>query len=156
MTLDVTIKEFPARHLTGTVVRTNMQKASTDCPALWKAFEPRFAAFPNCADISEAYGISIMIGTDGTFDYWVAAETPADAPVPEDMKTLELPAGLYASTFAPNLEQMESTYRAIYFEWSNQQSEYTVNMQAPCVEVYCNGWQPSEPVELQVLVTKKT
>jgi len=156
MTLDVTIKEFPARHLTGMVVRTNMQKASTDCPAVWQAFGPRLADFPNSANISEAYGVSIMIGTDGTFDYWAAAETPADAPVPDDMKTVELPAGLYACTFAPNLEQMEATYREIYMEWPNQQSEYAIDMQAPCVEVYRNGWQPTDPLELLVPVVKKT
>ena len=156
MTLDVTIKEFPARHLTGMVVRTNMQKASIDCPAVWQAFGPRLGSFPNSADINEAYGVSFMIGTDGTFDYWAAAETPADAPVPEDMKTVELPAGLYASTFAPNLEQVEAAYRTIYTEWSAQQSEYAVDMQAPCVEVYCNGWKPSDPLELLVPVVKKT
>jgi len=156
MTLDITIKEFPARHLTGMVVRTNMQTASTDCPAVWQAFGPRLVSLPNSATIREAYGISVMIGDDGTFDYWAAAETPAEAPVPEDMKTVELPAGLYACTFAPNLEQMEATYREIYLEWSAQQSEYTVDLWAPCVEVYRNGWKPSDPLELWVPVVKKT
>jgi len=131
MTLDVTLKEFPARHLTGMVIRTNMQQASTDCPAIWQAFGPRLAGFPNSADISEAYGVSFLVGTDGTFDYWVAAETLADAPVPEDMKTVELPAGLYACIHALNLEQMETTYREIYMEWSHQQSEYAVRYASP-------------------------
>lgn len=152
MTLDVTIKEFPNRHLTGLVVRTNTQKAAIDCPAVWQVFGQQIASLANSASIHEAYGISVMIGTDGTFDYWVVAETPADAPVPEGMKTLELPAGLYACTFAPNLEQMEMAYQEIYTEWSKRQTEYVVDMQAPCAEVYRTGWQPSEPFELWVPV----
>ena len=155
MTLEVTLKELPARHLTGMVVRTNMQRASIDCPAIWQTFGPRLVSLPNSANISEAYGVSVMIGADGTFDYWAAAETPAGAPVPEDMKTVELPAGLYACTFAPNLEQVEAAYRTIYTEWSSQQSEYAVDMQAPCVEVYRNDWKPSDPLELWVPVMKK-
>jgi len=154
MTLNVTIKEFPARHLTGMVVRTNMETGMTDCPAIWQTFAPHLGSFPNSAAILEAYGVSVMIGTDGTFDYWAAAETPAGAPVPDGMQTMELPAGLYACTLAPSLDQMEKTYREIYMEWPAQQSEYEVNMQAPCVEVYCTNWQPSEPFELQVPVLK--
>lgn len=156
MTLDVTIKEFPARHLTGMVIRTNMQKAAIDCPALWQTFGPLIGSLPNSANIHEVYGISVMIEDDGTFDYWVAAETSVDTPIPNNMKTFELPAGLYACTFAPGLEQIEATYRAIYTEWPTQQSEFTVNMQAPCTEVYRTNWQPSEPFELWVPVIKKT
>ena len=155
MTLEITIKEFPARHLTGMLVRTNMQKASIDCPAIWQAFGPQLATFPNSANISEAYGVSVMLGDDGTFDYWAAVETPVDAPVPEGMTTVELPAGLYACAFAANLEQMEATYKELYLEWPQRQSEYAVNMQAPCVEIYCGDWQPSDPLELQVSVVKK-
>ena len=154
MALDITIKDLPARHLTGMVIRTNMQNAWTDCPAIWQTFAPRLASFPNSAAITEAYGLSIMVSDDGTFDYWVAAETLADAPVPEDMKTVELPAGLYASVFAPNLQQMEAVYQEMYTEWSQQQSEFTVNMQAPCVEVYRTGWTSHDPLEIWVPVIK--
>ena len=155
MTLEITIKEFPARHLTGMVVRTDMQKASTECPAIWEVFEQRIASLPNSENINEAYGVSLMIGGDGTFDYWAAAETPADAAVPEGMKTIELPAGLYACTFAPNLEGIEAVYKEMYTEWPQQQSEYVVNMQTPCAEVYRNGWRPSDPLEILVPVLKK-
>ena len=152
MALDITIKEFPARHLTGMVMRTDMQKAAIDCPALWETFAPRLVSLTNSENISEAYGVSVMVGTDDTFDYWVTAETTADAPVPEEMKTFELPAGLYACTLAPNLEQMDATYRKLYEEWPSQQSEYTVDKRIICVEVYVNNWQPSEPFELRVPV----
>jgi predicted transcriptional regulator YdeE len=155
MALEITIKEFPARHLVGMVVRTNMQKASTDCPAVWQTFGPRIVSFPNSASITGAYGVSVMMGDDGTFDYWAAVETPNDAELPEGMVAFDLPAGLYACTFSPNLEQMEATYHGIYMEWPQQQSDYAVNMQAPCVEVYRNGWQPADPLELWVPVLKK-
>jgi predicted transcriptional regulator YdeE len=155
MTLDITIKDLPSRHLTGMVVRTNMEKAWTDCPALWQTFGPFLASFPNSATISEAYGLSIMMGDDGTFDYWAVAETPESDPVPEGMKTVKLPAGLYASVFAPNLEQLEAVYREMYSEWQQQQSEYSVDMQGPCVEIYRTGWTPNDPLELWVPVVKK-
>jgi len=158
MTLEITVKEFPGRKLAGMVVRTNMQKASTDCPAIWQAFGPRMASFPNSANITEAYGVSVMISEDGTFDYWAAAEIPADTELSEeleDMSTFELPGGLYACAFAPNLEQVAAAYGTMYMEWPQQQSEYAVNMQAPCVEVYRGDWQPTDPLELWVPVIKK-
>ena len=155
MALDITIKEFPARHLTGMVIRTDMQTARSECPALWEMFAQRIASFPSSENISEAYGVSVKVSEDGTFDYWAAVETLADVAVPENMKTIELPAGLYASTFAPNLEGFEAVYQEMYTEWSQQQSEYSVNMQAPCVEVYRQHWQPSDPLEILVHVLKK-
>jgi predicted transcriptional regulator YdeE len=156
MAFEITIKEFPARHLVGMVVRTNMLlNASTDCPAVWQAFGPRIVSFPNSANITEAYGVSVMIGNDGTFDYWAAVEMPVGTELPEGMATFDLPAGLYACTFSPNLEQMEATYHEIYLRWPQQQSDYAVIMQAPCVEVYRNGWQPADPLELWVPVVKK-
>ena len=155
MTLEITVKELPGRKLAGMVVRTNMQKASIDCPAVWQTFGPRMASFPNSANITEAYGVSVMISEDGTFDYWAAAEIPADAEFPEDMAAFELPGGLYACAFAPNLQQVAEAYGTMYMEWPQQQSEYAVNMQAPCVEVYRDGWQPADPLELRVPVVKK-
>jgi len=160
MTLEITVKEFPGRKLAGMVVRTNMQKASTDCPTVWQAFGPRMASFPHGANITESYGVSVMISEDGTFDYWAAVEIPADAALPDDelpegMATFELPGGLYACAFAPNLEQVAEAYGTMYMEWPQQQSEYAVNMQAPCVEVYRDGWQPADPLELRVPVVKK-
>jgi len=155
MTLEITVKELPGRKLAGMVVRTNMQKASIDCPAVWQTFGPRMASFPNSANITEAYGVSVMISEDGTFDYWAAAEIPADAEFPEDMAAFELPGGLYACAFAPNLQQVAEAYGTMYMEWPQQQSDYAVNMQAPCVEVYRDDWQPTDPLELWVPVVKK-
>jgi predicted transcriptional regulator YdeE len=133
-----------------------MQKASTDCPAIWQAFGPQIVAFPNSATITEAYGVSVMLEDDGSFDYWAAVETPTDNPVPEGMTTFELPAGLYASAYAPNLEQVEAAWREIYMEWPQKQSEYAIDMSAPCLEVYLDGWRPSDPLELLAPVVKKT
>jgi len=155
MTLNVTIKEFPTRHLTGVVVRTDMQKAETDVTALWQAWGPQHVPFPNNVNASEIYGVSIPRGTDGTFDYWIVVDPATGVPLPEDRKMLELPAGFYACAFAPNMEQFGATFEELYMEWQNQQSEYAVVNEAPCVEVYPNGWQTSDPFELQVLITNK-
>ena len=155
MALEITVKELPGRKLVGMVIRTNMQKASTDCPAIWQTFGPRIVSFPNSANINESYGVSVMISEDGTFNYWATVEMSADTPLSEDMVSLELPGGLYACAVVPNLSQVAEAYATMYMEWPQQQSEYAANMQAACVEVYRGNWQPDDPVELWVPVVKK-
>ena len=155
MSLEITVKELPGRHLVGMVIRTNMQKASTDCPAIWQTFGPQMASLSAGTSISESYGLSVMIAEDGTFDYWAAVEVSADLPLPANMATMELPGGLYACAVAPNLAQLAEAFGTMYMEWPQQQSEYGVNMQAPCVEVYRGSWTPGDPIELWVPVFKK-
>ena len=143
------------------VIRTNMQKASIDCPAIWQTFGPRMASLSGNAEaeFGESYGLSVMVSEDGTFDYWAAVEMTdemsADVPLPEDMVPVELPGRLYACATVPNLSQVAEAYGTMYMEWPQQQSEYGVNMQATCVEVYRGNWQPDDPVELWVPVVKK-
>ena len=160
MAMEITVKELPGQSLVGMVVRTNMQKASTDCPAVWQTFGPRIVSLPNSADITETYGVSVMVSEDGTFDYWAAVEMPTDTAFLEDhtageIKPVDLPGGLYACAVVPNLAQVAEAYGAMYMEWPQRQSEYGVNMQAPCVEVYRGNWSPDDPVELRVPVFKK-
>ena len=154
MAPEITVKELPGRQLVGMVVRTNMQKASIDCPAIWQTFGPRMSSLSDNVNISESFGLSVMVSQDGTFDYWAAVEMPAGASLPEDMVTVELPGGLYACAVIPNLAQVSEAYGTMYMEWPQQQSEYGVNMQAPCVEVYRGNWSPDDPVELWVPVFK--
>ena len=149
MNFEITVKDLPARRLAGMVIRTNMQQASVDCPAIWQAFGPRMAEF---SGRGEAYGVSVMLSADGTFDYWAAVEIQADAAVPEGLTAVDLPGGLYAIAEAPNLEQISAVYGFMYMEWPRQQSEYAVNMAAPCVEVYRGEWQPSDAIEVWVPV----
>ncbi|MCL2624433.1 MAG: GyrI-like domain-containing protein [Planctomycetaceae bacterium] len=155
MPLEITVKELPGRKLVGMVIRTNMQKASTDCHAVWQTFMPRVTALSGGADIDESFGVSVMVSQDGTFDYWAAVEMSVDTPLPEDMVALELPGGLYACAVVPNLSQVAEAYGTMYMEWPQQQSEYAADMQAPCVEVYRGRWTPDDPVELWVPVLKK-
>ena len=157
MTLEIIVKELPSRKLAGMVVCTNMQKASTDCPAIWQTFGPRMSSLTGNAEAAfgESFGLSVMVSEDGTFDYWATVEMSVDVPLPEDMVTVELPGGLYACATVPNLSQVAEAYGTMYMEWPQQQSEYGVNMQAPCVEVYRGNWTPNDPVELWVPVFKK-
>ena len=157
MALEITVKELPGRQLTGMVIRTNMQKASIDCPAIWQTFGPRMASLSGKADteFGESYGLSVMVSQDGTFDYWAAVEMSADVPMPDDMAPVELPGGLYACATVPNLSQVAEAYGTMYMQWPQQQSEYGVNMQAACVEVYRGNWTPNDSVELWVPVFKK-
>lgn len=43
---DVTVVEYPAKRLVGLKVRTSMQHAAEDCPALWMTFGPRMGEVP--------------------------------------------------------------------------------------------------------------
>lgn len=150
MNLDITIKELPAKSLVGLSVRTNMQSAATDCPAIWRNFGPQIELLASRLGMRESYGASVMLAEDGTFDYWAAVEVPPETVAPEGMKTLALPAGFYACASVANLEQLTPAYSAIYMEWAPRQTEYALNMEAPCVEVYRENWQPSDPIDVWV------
>ena len=155
MNLEVIVKELPAKRLVGISVRTNMQSAKVDCPAIWQKFGPQLELMASRLGGHESYGVSVMISEDGTFDYWAAVEMAGETELSENVKTFELPGGLYACASVPSLEQLSQAFGYLYMEWPSQQTEYVVNMPAPCVEVYGPNWQPGDPIGIWVPVIKK-
>ena len=155
MNFEVTVIEFPATHLVGVKVRTNMQKAQADCPAIWQTFGPRIVEIP-CGDCigKGAYGVSVMLN-ENDFDYWAAVEAAPETALPNDMASFDLPGGLYAKCSVTSLEKLGEAYMYIYGPWISGQSEYELNMQAPCFELYPQNWRLDTAFEVYVPVTKK-
>ncbi|MGL6193470.1 MAG: GyrI-like domain-containing protein [Thermoguttaceae bacterium] len=155
MSFEVSIIEFPAKHLIGMKVATNMQKAQADCPTIWHTFGPRMAEVSACdCGCSGAYGISIM-HNENDFDYWAAVAAKSGAAVPSGMGTIDITAGAYAKCTVPNLKQLGEVYMYVYTQWVNGQKEYGLNMQAPCFELYPTNWQPDDSFEIYVPVVKQ-
>ena len=139
---EVTVVDFAAKQLVGNKVRTTMAKAKEDCSALWHSFCP---AMQKLAE-GKGYGISVMLN-EQDFDYWAAAEAPAGA-CPAGLETVSIPAGSYARCVVPNLESIGAGYMHMYQTWLAAQSDWKLNEQAPCFEVYSADWNPAMPFEL--------
>ncbi len=155
MSFEIAVVEFPATHLIGMKVRTTMQKAQADCPAIWQTFGPRIVEIPGGDCIGKgAYGVSVMLN-ENDFDYWVAVEAASNAAVPKDMATFEIPDGLYAKCSVASLEKLGEAYMYVYSQWVSGQSEYGLNMQAPCFELYPPNWRLEDAFEIYVPVMKQ-
>ncbi len=155
MSFEITVVGFPAKHLIGMKVRTDMQKAQTDCTALWQTFGPRIVDIPGCTgECKGSFGVSVMLN-ENDFDYGAAVEVAPETTVPNGMEAFELPAGLYAKCTVASLEKLGEAYMYVYGPWIAGQSEYGLNMQAPCFEHYPANWRPEDAFEIYVPVTKQ-
>ena len=146
------VVDYPARRLVGMKVLTSMKKASVDCPALWQAFEQRFGAYmpDSCKG---AYGLSFMVSAED-FYYWAAVDADLAKDVPEGLERVDIPAGLYAACVSPNLEKVGEAYSFLYQTWLSGQSEYALNEQAPCFELYPPNWQLTDSFEVFMPIRK--
>lgn len=138
----VSLEERPALRVMGVKVGTDMDHASLDCPALWKAFEPRMREV--ACSRPESYGISVLTGNPEkngcAFDYWAALPAAKDAPLPEGMEEFRLFAGTHAFFEVPSLAEASAAYGWFYTQWLPGQNEYTLNMASPCFELYTEGF----------------
>ena len=155
MSFEVTVVEFPEKHLVGMKVGTSMQKAQMDCPALWQIFGLRINEIPAKDGRSTgSYGLSIMT-SESDFDYWAAVEADPKTTIPADMGTIGIPGGLYAKSTIANLSQLSEAFTFVYGDWIQSQSEYALNLAAPCFEIYHPNWQWEDTLDIYVPVMKK-
>ena len=138
---DITVVEYPKKHLVGVKVRTTMQKGVVDCPALWESFMPRMGELPS----GSAYGVCVMLNAE-EFDYWAALETDVNAAVPEGMCCIDVPAGEYAKCTV-DMEKLRDAFTYLY-------AEYALDGQAPSFELYPANWQPGGSFEIFAPVKK--
>lgn len=151
---NVIVIEYPAKRLVGLKVRTSMQKAAEDCPALWMTFGPRISQIlSDEGGCKGSYGVSVMLNAE-EFDYWAAVEMETKNAIPEGMSCIDIPAGLYAKCAVTNLETLGDTLMHIYTEWPKSQKEYIPDEQNPCFELYPANWQPTTPFEVFAPVKK--
>ncbi len=149
----VTVVEYPATRLIGLKVRTSMQKAETDCMAVWETFGPRMGELLGDGGGRGSYGVSVMLNAE-EFEYWAAVPTAPSAAVPAGMAGFDLPAGLFAKTTAASLEALKEAYMFLYETWAKSQKEYAVDYQGPCFELYPPNFQMTDSFEVFMPVRK--
>ncbi len=152
---DVTVVDYPAKHLVGMKVRSTMAKAHVDCPAIWQTFGPKMGLGCEAGSAPVgSFGVCVMVNAE-EFDYWAAAQANASAAVPAGMGAIDLPAGLYAKAVLPNLENLGDAYTFLYTEWPKEQTDYICDETVPCFEWYPPDWQPNSALEVFMAVKKR-
>jgi predicted transcriptional regulator YdeE len=140
----VAVVNRPAIRTAGFKVRTDMAKASRDCPGLWEErFGPVMETFPaDPARPDESYGVSVMVD-DSAFDYWAVMPIADGADIPEGMDVLTLPEGIYAECALASLSELGDALNYIYGPWIAGQEKLTLNMQGACYERYTSDFSNS-------------
>lgn len=155
-TFSVSVSQRPQLRLFGLSVRTSMTDAFKDCPHLWeKVFAPRMheVSGKKPGEYGPCYGVSVMLDAQ-RFDYWAAMPPREGVALPQGMRQIELPAGLYASCLAPSLAQLGEAYTYLYESWAKNAADYAPNMQAPCFEYYDERFLESGAFEIAMPVLK--
>lgn len=152
----VTVVERPTVKTAGVKVRTTMNKAMRDCPALWeKEFGPRMDSFPVDPKFAgQSFGVSIMVDNEA-FDYWAVMPIDPAAPLPEGMDYLQIPGGLYAECHLASLAELGDAYTHLYMEWGPGQEKYAVNMQGAGYELYTCDYLTSGKLSLYCPLVEK-
>ncbi len=137
-------------HLTGMRVRMSVSQNKT--PQLWQQFMPRSheiegKASPNRFAV-QVYtpGLDINSFTPTTeFDMWAAVDVMQDAPRPDGMEQLVIPAGLYAVFIHRGLPDTyaSTTSRHIFTEWLPS-SEYELD-ERPHFQLMLPDYRPDDP-----------
>lgn len=150
MKYDFSVVQVGEKRLTGMKMRTSMRDAAKDCMALWMRFGPRLCPQSLGCELGNrvSYGVSLDMAADGGFTYWAAVELPEGAPTPEGMETFTLAGGTYVRGTAAGLEDLGPAYTAMYETWPSTQSEYAIDMQGRCFELYAENWTPAMPVDI--------
>ncbi len=158
MDYQFSVVELPAIQLVGMSIQTNMEKATTDCPALWQSFAPRITGeLASCANLSEygdTYGVSRMTD-EHNFIYWAGIGVDSVDSLPEGMATMTIPQSWYVNCTARGIEQLGEALMAIYCQWQNTQDEYVLDMQGISLERYPQNWQCTDALEVYASVLKK-
>lgn len=150
----VTVVEYPAKRLVGVKVVTTMQRAKTDCPALWQTFCPRASElFKSAGECKGFFGVSVMINTE-EFEYWAATEIESSADIPAGMARIDIPAGQYAKCAVPSLEKLGDVYMHLYSDWLKEHPAYAYDERHPCFELYPPNWQVNDSFDVFMAVKK--
>jgi AraC family transcriptional regulator len=117
-----------------------------DIPQLWRAFGARMGEVAGVVSPGDCYGATHSYDMDtGEMEYVAAMEVPADAPVPDGMVRVDVPAQTYA-VFPCTLPAIQATFGQIYSEWLPA-SGY---QRAPGseFELYDGAFDPNDPASI--------
>lgn len=151
------VKELPEKKLAGIYVKTDMNKAAQDCPALWPVFVERLAELSKqgvVAPFNGSYGVSIM-QDESYFTYWAAIECQPGDVLSEKMETLVLSGGLYVHCTVPSLALLGDAFNEMYMVWPETQEQYQLDMTGPGFEFYDINWQVDGSLTIYAPVKKK-
>lgn len=154
-TFEINVSPVPAARVIGIKIRTDMSKATVDCPKLWhETFAPRMQEVDGFN--GTAYGVSQTVDCQaGIFDYWAAVPAAPDAPIPAGMEALDMPAGLYAQCRVESLADIGAAYNFVYLAWPPSQTEFTLDYTARCYEFYPADSMETGVFYIYVMVNKK-
>ncbi len=150
MSFEVTIVELSTKKLVGMKVRTNMQNAMSDCPAIWQTFGPKSDELTGgaCADLP-GYGVSVMVN-ENDFDYWAALEISPATKALEGMETIDVSAGVYAKCSVPGLAKLGEAYMFLWSQWLSAQDEYVYDAAVPSFELYPAHWNTDSDCAFEI------
>lgn len=150
----VSVLPFPKVRLFGIRVKTDLDKAPVDCPALWRAFTPRMPELsgkPAHLYQGPSYGVSIITDKKGAaFTYWAAMEARPQSAPPQGMGEVVLHGGLYACCRIPAAGMLQEAYDYMYDEWPRSAEGFPVLVDQPCFEYYSSRFCQSGTHEVYV------
>ena len=140
------IIDFPETRLIGARVRTSFVNDRTS--ELWRAFRPVTSTIIGRTG-GESYSVKVYDGSysfsqfdpAAEFDKWAAAAASDEAPVPDGMESLIVPAGKYAEfTHVGPSSEAPVIFGYIFGEWLPA-SEFGLD-QRPHFEILPTGYDP--------------
>jgi AraC family transcriptional regulator len=132
-------EEGRALRIAGLSGRFNTATCGSEVPLLWNRFGPQIGQVPGQVG-GVAYGV-VYDGNPQEFSYLAGVEVAADATLPEDYTTLDIPAHRYAVfTHAGSLAQLSQTLAAIWGDWVPKSG--ITDYSAPCYERYAEDFCP--------------
>lgn len=153
MGYDFSVVQVQGKTLAGVKVKTNMERAAQDCPAIWHAFGSRIHTELSGIVAGDSYGVS-QSENPNDFTYWASIEVNPAAVLPSDLETLSIPEGLYVRCAVPGLAQIGDAYTALYMEWPKTQTQYVLDMEGICFEQYPAQMSGDGPFEIYAAVKK--
>lgn len=140
MPYELEIVELAPCTVAGIGVRTDMQNALKDCPALWQAFMPHMLEIggkPAGEFQGESFGLSQVVDLErGIFDYFAAMPWPQGKALPAGFTLLNLQGGVHVRCKLVALRDLPGAYTFIYKQWLPQQAAYAPSKHAFSFEHY--------------------
>ncbi|GAA4344786.1 GyrI-like domain-containing protein [Flaviaesturariibacter amylovorans] len=141
------IRQLDATTLAG--LRVRMSASDNRIPQLWQSFMPRRRAL--AAASGGLYSVEVYdpghfdaYDPQRLFDKWAAVAVAPDAPLPEGLERLAIPAGTYAVfTHRGPAATAPATYAHIFTQWLPA-SNYRVD-ERPHFALMPYGYRPDDP-----------
>ncbi|MDR0336414.1 MAG: GyrI-like domain-containing protein [Planctomycetaceae bacterium] len=151
---EITVVDYPAKHLAGFHTQTTIPAISYDCLPLWQKFYSETQKLPGWKR-KKTYGLFVKTNQYVSLDFWTASEITAGISVPEGMDVFELLAGKFVRCLIPMASDILMAYHTVYSTWIQSQINYDIDMNSACFELYPPKWTPNDALDLYVPLKTK-